>query len=63
MKNIPDSATLVAVGIENSIEESSGVNDFFDYFEKKFAAARIGFFAFCHAKNQDSRKPFIYQGL
>jgi hypothetical protein len=37
VKNIPDSATLVAVGIENTIEESSGVNDFFDFFDKIFA--------------------------
>jgi hypothetical protein len=28
------SATKVAVGIENSIEESVGVNEFFHYFEK-----------------------------
>ena len=29
-------ATVVAVGIENSIEESAGVNEFFDFFQKYF---------------------------
>jgi hypothetical protein len=32
VKNIPDAATWVAVGIENSIEEFHEVNVFFDFF-------------------------------
>jgi len=63
VKNIPDSATLVAVGMENTIEESSGVNDFFDFFVKNFSPALHPFSPICHAKIHRPKKASVYGPL